>query len=1184
MTKKLLAAVMTISMLLSFWVTPTYAATFSSENWAQYERGLYTNTDKFTKCKEVYQDTSYDTEQLISVRMVANNKTVTASRNPIAYKFGENLSSYGTHSGDNATYAHMRVYVATFSDQWRNCFNNYTMRIDKDGTGSSRDFAVIETYTPSGASSMVTKTYAKNYNTSGAYMSKTSITGHQGRLGVGPDGNDTADSTTRTLPDSAYDKFDIISEFNKQSGTTTYLFVNGEFACCYYDSGLNVNRHFHGIVFRTVNTSARVNSDYIAVKFDTDRIGHREYYNTAGYTVTFEDVLQDAGLGETAGGTEVIFKTSDIQNFMPGDEKVPYIYPKDASARERINENITYSGNAAQIAASNTSSDYSIAARMLAGMYPLIGKHGVAYEDYHPKAKYIKFSFDQTISASGMWLEYATYYSGKVQALQMWNNDGKLVVGIKGGSNVTCNGSGKKPLATTTGTNHIDWVLEPDEANECMRQYVFINNVYAGEGSFGNQYVVRLNDVVLSTKNASGTVTIDNWSMTVYNDYAEFEDTGLEAPGVLEYKYKNLKVLFNEDFEGKTASTLSTTYPRTKRISDNVCLSYWGYWDNAVASGYNSSVGIYACAGVVSTNSRTFEAYLPADLRPHRGLANIKFNIKPQASLSKQDVSIFRTDSYSSIDGGNNGVSLFGNSDISGYIGTWLEVSIWVDLDNDAYQYTIYNTQSGKLVKQGSGTQKFNDLGGFVIKLKGTESGKDYAAVAPIIDNIYFASADIPDDDAFTLQTFSIDGTTGSINLDVGNNISESADVFLALYSSDMQSLKGAEKQSVTFDKKTKTATVSLDGVDVANGDIHRIFVWHKDTISPIYHSIDSRIKAYPNEIPNNFDVHTPVMRDFLADSNNNCDTYADGTIAAEEPVPVTFSWSGEEGYSYRLKVSEKSNMSSPWTFDTNDCYCDVYNLKIGTRYYWTVSAVKNSSVKYTSDVQTFTTLNVAPRTLLIGGSIRNARDIGGWSTTNGKKVKQGMVFRSSALDTWDNDMNRLTLCVSTGGIDTMKNMLGIKTEIDFRQNHSDEENFPDGKTTSILGSGVNYYHCPMVATDFLTKDINKTAIKNIFEIFADASNYPITYHCAVGADRTGAITYLLNGLLGVSKENLTRDYLITNFSYQSKYRAPISDSYVYTLDTYTGSTLQEKIYNYLHNVIGVSTSDLDFIINYLTE
>ena len=106
----------------------------------------------------------------------------------------------------------------------------------------------------------------------------------------------------------------------------------------------------------------------------------------------------------------------------------------------------------------------------------------------------------------------------------------------------------------------------------------------------------------------------------------------------------------------------------------------------------------------------------------------------------------------------------------------------------------------------------------------------------------------------------------------------------------------------------------------------------------------------------------------------------------------------------------------------------------------------------------------------------------------------------------------------------------------------------------------------------------------SIFEILSDANNYPVTYHCAVGADRTGAITYLINGLLGVSKEDLRRDYTITNFSYQSKFRAPVTDAYVEILDNYTGDTLEEKIYNYLVNEVEVPSENLDFIINYMKE
>ena len=338
-----------------------------------------------------------------------------------------------------------------------------------------------------------------------------------------------------------------------------------------------------------------------------------------------------------------------------------------------------------------------------------------------------------------------------------------------------------------------------------------------------------------------------------------------------------------------------------------------------------------------------------------------------------------------------------------------------------------------------------------------------------------------------------------------------------------------------------------------------------------------------PNKIEDNIDFHTPLMRDFLADCNENCGDYADGMASVEKPMPIRFSWTDGGDCRYVLKVSESGSMANPWAFETDDCCYDVYNLKVGTRYYWTVDAVDNSGTVYTTDTETFTTIGAPPRNLYIGGTIGNVRDIGGWSTANGKRVKQGLVYRTSAFDAYDPNKCEMVEYLTSDGKNTMKNLLGIKTEIDFRIDHEKEEGYPpQEKKSSVLG-GAAYYHCPIkLGPENYLSSVN--SIKSIFEVLANSDSYPIAYHCAVGADRTGMVTYVINGLLGVKREDLVRDYLLTNFSYQQKYRAPIKDAYVATLDAYTGSTLQEKIYNYLVAEIGIPSADLDFIIDYLTE
>ena len=531
MLKKLLSTAVAAAMLGSMAVLPAHAATFSSANWAQYERGLYTSTSQFSEYFKTYADTSFDDDQLTGVKMVSNTKNdITGNKNPVAYKYGENAADYGDHASDNASYAHMRFYIASFSDTIRTATNYLQLRIDKDGTGSSREHYYFDTWVPSGRSDYCTSLYPCSYSSSNAYTTKDWFDiVHQGRAGNGPDQAETANSHQTQLTDSDYDKIDLIMKYNnKNSGATSYIFANGKFMGSYFDSGLT-DKHFHGVVIRITADSnnhrtLRNNSDYVAMKFDSDRIGHREYYNTEDYTVTLEDVMQDAGLGADSIDSTMIYKSRpiDLQWYMPGNESKAYTYEDGYSARQRINTNVTYSGTAATIAASNTSSDWAAAAKMLSGLYPVRSDIGASYESYHPRAKYIKMSFDQTISNQNMQIKYQTRYGSGVDALKMRDDGGKLVVSIVQGSSEsaeTCNGSGKKPEASTTGTNHIDWVLEPVDGST-VKQYVFVNNKYVGEGYFGNQNAVRINDIILSTKNAAGNVTINNWDMTVYNETA----------------------------------------------------------------------------------------------------------------------------------------------------------------------------------------------------------------------------------------------------------------------------------------------------------------------------------------------------------------------------------------------------------------------------------------------------------------------------------------------------------------------------------------------------------------------------------------------------------------------------------------------------------------------------------------
>jgi hypothetical protein len=45
------------------------------------------------------------------------------------------------------------------------------------------------------------------------------------------------------------------------------------------------------------------------------------------------------------------------------------------------------------------------------------------------------------------------------------------------------------------------------------------------------------------------------------------------------------------------------------------------------------------------------------------------------------------------------------------------------------------------------------------------------------------------------------------------------------------------------------------------------------------------------------------------------------------------------------------------------------------------------------------------------------------------------------------------------------------------------------------------------------------------FRHFCDRRNYPVIVHCIGGADRTGSLCYVLNGVLGVDRHDLEVDW-----------------------------------------------------------
>lgn len=169
-----------------------------------------------------------------------------------------------------------------------------------------------------------------------------------------------------------------------------------------------------------------------------------------------------------------------------------------------------------------------------------------------------------------------------------------------------------------------------------------------------------------------------------------------------------------------------------------------------------------------------------------------------------------------------------------------------------------------------------------------------------------------------------------------------------------------------------------------------------------------------------------------------------------------------------------------------------------------------------------------------------NFRDIGGYETTDGHRVRWGQIYRAGELPRLtDSDLAEL----QSLGLVTVVNFL-TPEEIEARG----EDRLPDGvaEIQAPIGAGGDDLALLVLEArktgDFsgvppeLNADIHRILLDDgaaeyaaLLRAAADPANRPLAFHCSHGVHRTGTAAAILLSALGVPWETVREDYLLSN-------------------------------------------------------
>lgn len=278
----------------------------------------------------------------------------------------------------------------------------------------------------------------------------------------------------------------------------------------------------------------------------------------------------------------------------------------------------------------------------------------------------------------------------------------------------------------------------------------------------------------------------------------------------------------------------------------------------------------------------------------------------------------------------------------------------------------------------------------------------------------------------------------------------------------------------------------------------------------------------------------------------------------SDSPNPVKLSW---EGRASVIRISTSPDLSGYREMKVDASPASVYNLIPGVRYFYSILTTDGTVLKESC---------VIPKgpMRMINGVTKNMRDLGGWKAGD-KTIRYGKIYRGARLDDIQSKPSAKAIIFDD---------LGLSIDLDLRglppgtQGGSGEKNpWTAADPIQYVNIQLWHYFVPTASQYDASVQVSPGASAEVYRSTLRTilgwlkAGEVVYFHCHGGSDRTGTLAFLIEALMGVSENDLSKDYEVTYYSGSKRKRNGESGWYfgpmVRYLRTFApGKTIQEQV------------------------